>query len=95
MTKTTKEIAKNIILDSIGNPKKESSTKKTCYVCKQKKSLDGFFKDKYVKKDGHTNYCKECNKEYLKQRKEGKRGSQVVIGSYVVKSYDKAALRAS
>ena len=66
---------------------KKIETKK-CYVCGLEKSLDGFYKDK-GRKDGYVGYCKECDKEYWKQRKEGKKGNQIVIGNYRVRSYDR------
>jgi hypothetical protein len=36
--------------------------KKTCFKCKEEKSLDDFYKHKKTK-DGRVNKCKECNKK--------------------------------
>lgn len=43
---------------------------KICSKCKQEKSLDGFTKDKSVKKDGLHPSCKSCKKEYRDSNKE-------------------------
>lgn len=45
---------------------------KTCSKCKKEKELSEFYKHKR-KKDGYSDYCKECDKEYCKKfRNENK-----------------------
>ncbi len=41
---------------------------KICKRCHQEKSLDQFYKNKLMKKDGHVNICKECDKERIRNR---------------------------
>jgi hypothetical protein len=48
----------------------ENVTKK-CNKCHTVKELvGGFYKDKYNKKDGYMNTCKECDNQYQKTWRE-------------------------
>jgi len=42
---------------------------KTCYKCKEEKSLGEFSRDKY-RRDGLRSYCKDCEKAYRQENKE-------------------------
>jgi len=42
---------------------------KICTKCKEVKTIDMFFKDKY-KRDGLTCWCKECFSKYRKEHKK-------------------------
>ena len=40
---------------------------KQCSCCKKYKSLQSFYK-RTASKDGYQSYCKQCSKEYYKER---------------------------
>lgn len=40
---------------------------KQCKKCKRELPIENFYKSKYTK-DGYRSYCKECDKDYDKNR---------------------------
>lgn len=56
-------------------PTKPKTEKKQCTRCKKRKSVEDFYRDKYVK-GGYSSWCKDCtreyDREYAKRKKEAK-----------------------
>lgn len=51
-------------------------TSKVCYKCKREKKIESFYKDKRYK-DGHTSYCKICQRDAVKKSIDKKNQSQL------------------
>jgi hypothetical protein len=52
---------------------------KKCNKCQTVKGLEGFYKDKYNKKDGLMNTCKACDNEYQKAWRTKQKAAKVIV----------------
>lgn len=48
--------------------KQKKNKMKTCVVCKKKKGITAFYKNK-GNRDGYSNKCKQCARKYTIERK--------------------------